>query len=1045
MNFDVSNFVSRRDILKGKEYPSRKVHYIGTNLVPNGQIHNFVVNSEHTSREYIVKVSIEGRQITDVDCTCPQFLATDSCKHVAAVFHKFQDQFLWNEDSTEEISENLLKQIKSVVRRTRSTLKKEVHIVPYLKYEEYRSYYRHNDVRYSYELRFKIGCDKLYMLGSKTRTFLERYHYGGTVSFGKNFVYSNADFYFNSEGKKLLTFIDAQYAKSYGYDAYLIPTDVNLKELFSIIDHIYVEKIGINRELPVIKGLPFHFKMVKQDDTYLLNLENAENEVQTLVSNYQFLIDDKAIYQLNDVETILAKSILEDENKTFSFPKKTIKELKDYLIPSIKNNVELDSSVDDIVITKTPSVQLFFDIFDSYIECKIQLDYDGTIVDYLKTKKTNVIRDLDFETQVYHDVLSYGFDENLCLYDIDSIGDFLENQINELASKYEIFTSQKLKETSLIKKVKGTTSFGIGQDNVLSYEFQLENVDVSELDDIFSSLQARKKYFRLKNGDILNLSDPSVQEIVDLKRELDLDRKTGEIPKFQALYLDSLKGRNHFIRTDSIFDQFVKNFKEYQNAPVSFSKEEEKLLRPYQKEGVKWLYNLYKCGLGGILADEMGLGKSLQTIIFIKRVLEEDSKAKILIVCPTALVYNWDNEFHKFCDSIKRSIFVGLKKDRRKKLGWFEGNVYITSYGLVREDLEIYQDMNFKVMIIDEAQNIKNPTVQLTKAVKSIHSDLKLALTGTPIENSIIELWSIFDYIMPGFLGNHSKFTEKYKIGDDFDHNTNVILEKLRNQVRPFILRRKKNEVLKDLPDKIENSIYIDLTDAEKKIYAALIQQTKEEIDELLKGGFSKNKILILSLLTRLRQVCINPKIVFENYEGSSSKIEHLLNVTKELISNGHKILLFTSFKTALYLVKEAFDQNQISNYVIDGSVSSKKRQDLVDRFNQDDTNVFLIMLKSGGTGLNLTSADVVIHLDLWWNPQAENQATDRAHRIGQKKTVEVIKLITKGTIEEKILKLQEKKKILSDKLIENDGDEYQSFQNLSVDDIRELLRYSNE
>ena len=216
-------------------------------------------------------------------------------------------------------------------------------------------------------------------------------------------------------------------------------------------------------------------------------------------------------------------------------------------------------------------------------------------------------------------------------------------------------------------------------------------------------------------------------------------------------------------------------------------------------------------------------------------------------------------------------------------------------------------------------------------------------------------------------------------------------------------------------------------------------------MEELLKGGFAKNKILILSLLTRLRQVCIDPKIAFENYKGSSSKIENLMNVVKELISNGHKILLFTSFKTALYLVKDAFSKNNISSYVIDGSVPSKQRQNLVNRFNQDDTNVFLIMLKSGGTGLNLTSADVVIHLDLWWNPQAENQATDRAHRIGQKKTVEVIKLITKGTIEEKILKLQEKKKILSDKLIENDGDEYRSFQNLSVEDIKELLRYNNE
>lgn len=1045
MNFDVSNFVSKRDIEKGQEFPSRKVHYIGTNLVPFGQVHNFVVNSEHTTRRYIVKVTIENNQISDVDCTCPQFLATDSCKHVAAVFYKFQDQFLLSEDSTEEISKNLLKQIKNIARHTNPAVKQEVHIVPYLKYEEYRSYYRNDIVRYSYELRFKIGCDKLYMLGSKTKTFLERYHYGGTISFGKNFSYSKENYYFDAEGKKLISFLDFQYSRLYGNDAYLIPIASNMEELFSIVDHIYVEKIGINRELPVVKGMPFQFKMIKKDDTYILNLENASDFIQTIVSDYHFLIDNQAVYQLTDAEALIAKSILEDENRTFSFSQKSLKEVKDYLIPNIKNNVELDSSIDDIIITKTPSVKLYFDILENYIECKIVFDYDGIEITYLKTKNSNVVRDSNFEMQVYQDILSYGFDDALRLYDVDLIGDFLDNKIDELSTQYEIFTSQKLKETNLIKKVTGTTSFGIGQNNVLNYEFQLENVNPDELDDIFSSLQARKKYFRLKNGNILNLTDPSVQEIVDLKQELDLDGESGEIPKFKALYLDSLKSRNRFIRTDSIFDQFVHTFQEYQNVAVSFTADEEKLLRPYQKEGVKWLYNLYKCGLGGILADEMGLGKSLQTIIFLKRVLEEDPKAKILIVCPTALVYNWDNEFHKFCDSMSRSVFTGMKKERRKKLSWYEGNVYITSYGLVREDLEIYQQMNFKVMVIDEAQNIKNPTVQLTKAVKSVHSELKLALTGTPVENSIIELWSIFDYIMPGFLGNHSKFTEKYKISDEFDDSTNLTLEKLRSQVRPFILRRKKNEVLKDLPDKIENNIYIELSDEEKKIYAALIKQTQDEMEELLKGGFAKNKILILSLLTRLRQVCIDPKIVFENYKGSSSKIENLMNVVKELISNGHKILLFTSFKTALYLVKDAFSKNNISSYVIDGSVPSKQRQNLVNRFNQDDTNVFLIMLKSGGTGLNLTSADVVIHLDLWWNPQAENQATDRAHRIGQKKTVEVIKLITKGTIEEKILKLQEKKKILSDKLIENDGDEYRSFQNLSVEDIKELLRYNNE
>ena len=234
--------------------------------------------------------------------------------------------------------------------------------------------------------------------------------------------------------------------------------------------------------------------------------------------------------------------------------------------------------------------------------------------------------------------------------------------------------------------------------------------------------------------------DPSIKELEELKEDLELDDEKGEIPKFRALYLDSLKNKNRFIKTNGLFDSFVNTFKEYKNAPVKFSKAEDKLLRPYQKDGVKWLYNLYKCGLGGILADEMGLGKSLQTIIFIKRVLEEDSNAKILIVCPTALVYNWDNEFTKFSNDIKRNIFVGNRSERQAKLKVYNGNVYITSYGLVREDLDIYKDMSFKVMVIDEAQNIKNPTAMLTKAVKSINSEVKLALTGTPIENSILEL-----------------------------------------------------------------------------------------------------------------------------------------------------------------------------------------------------------------------------------------------------------------------------------------------------------------
>ena len=408
-------------------------------------------------------------------------------------------------------------------------------------------------------------------------------------------------------------------------------------------------------------------------------------------------------------------------------------------------------------------------------------------------------------------------------------------------------------------------------------------------------------------------------------------------------------------------------------------------------------------------------------------------------------MYNWESEILKFASEISYHVFGEMKEKRHEELANFKGSIFITSYGLLREDLALYENKNFEVMIIDEAQNIKNPTAGITKAVKKINAKTKFALTGTPIENSIVELWSIFDFIMPGFLASLVKFQAKYKV-KDFDEDTNNLLANLKMQVKPFILRRKKKDVVKDLPDKIENTIYIDLNEEQKKIYAAEVKHANEEMNDLIRsGGFAKNKMIILSLLTSLRQICISPKIILKDYHGGSSKIENLLKIIKELVLNEHKILLFTSFKTALNLVKDALDNEGISNYTIAGDVPSMKRKMLVDAFNKDKTNVFLIMLKSGGTGLNLTSADVVIHLDLWWNPQAENQATDRTHRIGQTKNVEVIKLVCKGTIEEKILDLQTKKKILSDKIIESDMDDSEYLKTLTEQDIRALLAYENK
>ena len=593
--------------------------------------------------------------------------------------------------------------------------------------------------------------------------------------------------------------------------------------------------------------------------------------------------------------------------------------------------------------------------------------------------------------------------------------------------------------------------FGIGSDNILSFNFSLGDIPSEELVNVFKSIKNKKKYYKLKNGDILNLEDESLQELEDLSQELELTDEDiinghGSILKYRAIYLDSLKNTKYnIIKTDNLFDNLIKKFYAFKDSDLSLK--DLRQLRDYQITGVKWLYNLDKTGFGGILADEMGLGKTIQIIYYIKQMLEENSSFKFLIVVPTSLAYNWEHEFDEFAPEIKKVICVGNKDKRIKILNNLDdANVVITTYGILREDEDLYYNITFHGIIIDEAQNIKNNMAGITKVVKSMQGDVKFALTGTPLENSILELWSIFDFVMPGYLTSLTKFQSKYRI-KDFDEGSELLLKGLSHQINPFILRRKKKDVIKELPDKLINDIYIDLSDEQKKLYAAELERVKEEMAKIIASeGISKARFLILQVLMKLRQICIDPNIIYENYDGGSNKIDTLINIVGEYIANGHKILIFSSFKKALDEVSVRLKKEKIKYHMIDGAVSSKNRINMVDDFNSnEDVKVFLITLKAGGTGLNLASADVVIHLDLWWNPQAENQATDRAHRIGQKNTVEVIHLISKGTIEEKILELQNKKRMLSDKLIDGEIRDKNILSELTEEDIKNLLAYENK
>lgn len=1047
---NITAFVHTSDIVAGKTYDVSKISFLNKkeNYNENGKVTHYwyEVDDEEKPTYYDVMVSIENnKKILRTACDCKNFRSIRSCKHIAAVIlNNYEEMFGKMFINIPKISSSILEKF---ITSEENIIKKELTVNLIINVTERKSnyYYYYNSIECT--VKILIGDEKLYTLGNHASAFKSVYESGeGEVYFGKSFTYNPQKYYLSSDAETILkayynTFDDGGY--NYINTSSLKKFLNKLKNIKFVINNYEVD--GISEYFPIDTNL------IKKNETYELDfdLENIENLIE---KDYEYIFYKGKLYHLNAKEQELIEDLKQNELDKLIISKDKLDLFNKGLLKVVRKKLKIDSSVVDIVLPSIIKAKLYFDIRNEYIISNIVFNYDDKEIDYFN-KSNEILRDINFETSVLNDIGKYGFileKDKLILRDIEQEVEFLEIGLEQLTTKYEIFTTEKFKNIKIKKKTSVSSMFGIGQDNILNYNFNLGDINSSELVSIFDSIKDKKKYYRLKNGDIINLEDESLQELNNLTEELELTDEEiingkGSILKYRAIYLDSLKKTKYsIISTDNLFDNFIKNFYEYKDSNLSL--EDTSILRDYQLTGVKWLYNLAKTGFGGILADEMGLGKTIQVIYYIKQMLKDNPTSKFLIVVPTSLAYNWEHEFDSFASQIKKAICIGSKEKRKHILKDLNKiNVIITTYGLLREDEEIYENLNFNTMIIDEAQNIKNNHAGITKVVKSIKAETKFALTGTPLENSILELWSIFDFIMPGYLANLTKFQSKYKI-KDFDEDSEILIKGLSKQINPFILRRKKSDVVKELPEKLINDIYIDLKDEQKKLYVAELNRVKEEMDKIIKEeGMNKARFLILQLLTKLRQICIDPSIVYDNYTDGSNKIEQLENIVSEYTKNNHKVLIFSSFKTALNIVKEKLNNAKIKTYMIDGSVPAKTRIEMVDNFNEnDDIKVFLIMLKSGGTGLNLASADVVIHLDLWWNPQAENQATDRAHRIGQTNTVEVIHLITKGTIEEKILELQNKKRILSDKLIDGEIRDKNIISELTKEDIEKLLSYEN-
>ena len=642
-------------------------------------------------------------------------------------------------------------------------------------------------------------------------------------------------------------------------------------------------------------------------------------------------------------------------------------------------------------------------------------------------------------------------EKSLLVYSGDEgdIFTFLSQVIPKLQKYGDIYVTDSMKKLRVVPsasfQVGVSVSSGLLEMSMASNQFNKE-----ELAEIFSSYDRKKKYHRLKNGTFITFNEEQKQvmsAISDVMKNY-ADKKnpdTIKMPLFRALYLDELLAEKESVelKKNREYRKLIGKMRSYENGDYEVPQSLEAVLREYQRDGFYWIKTLKENGFGGILADDMGLGKTLQILAFL---LSEKEQGKVkdelrtLIVAPASLVYNWKKEVERFTPQLSVCVMAGTAHERKELIKNQTSNVdvWITSYDLLKRDIELYQDIVFANEIIDEAQYIKNQTTHAAKSVRLVNSSFRMALTGTPMENRLSELWSIFDYLMPGFLYGYTRFRSEIEtpIVSDKDEGA---MTRLRAMIHPFILRRLKKDVLKELPEKQEEIVTVALSGEQKKIYQAHSQRLKMFLEDQNDEDFAQNKLQILAELTKLRQLCCGPELLLENYKGENAKLETCIELITQAIAGGHKILLFSQFTSMLDLIGEELKKAKIDYYRIDGSVKKEARMEMVEQFQnpKNQVSVFCISLKAGGTGLNMTAADIVIHYDPWWNKAAQNQATDRAHRIGQKHAINVYQLIAEETIEQKICELQQVKEDLAEEVLSGEGISSTQF---NKDEIMNLL-----
>ena len=751
-------------------------------------------------------------------------------------------------------------------------------------------------------------------------------------------------------------------------------------------------------------------------------------------------------YELSQKLDPLVQSASPDGEIDIRIGRKNLGDFYRKALPGLREIAEVsepDEQEVQLYLPPVPRFVIYLDTLDGSVIARADVYYGNkghSLLELLCRSKMELDADpyraLEDEREVMETLLKYlpNFDEESWILFLPKdeilLFEFLDHGLDELTSMAEVRMTDRFRRLGLKKRVSFTLGVSV-ESNLLDLQVTSDELSNEELLAVLSGYQRKCRYVRLQGGNFLKLEDnETIAQLAALMETLQMTpeefvKGKMHIPAYRALYLDKMleQTRDVYSDRDSHFRKLIKDFKTVQDSDFAIPKAQKNILRKYQADGVRWLRTLDHYGFGGILADEMGLGKTIQIITLLQSVKEEEEEhGTALVICPASLVYNWAEEFARFAPDLNVKLVAGTKTARMRAIAEYElSDVLITSYDLLKRDVNAYAGKKFRFQVIDEAQYIKNQQTAAAKAVKLIDSKTRFALTGTPIENRLSELWSIFDYLMPGFLYTYSKFSADLEIpivknGDE----ANAL--RLRQMVTPFILRRQKKDVLKDLPEKLEEVRYAGMEEKQRKVYNAQVVRMSQDVNAADDQKLRQSKIEILAELTKIRQICCDPSLLFENYDGGSAKREACLDLVRSAIDGGHRMLIFSQFTTMLDLLSEDLKKEGIEYYTITGATPKEQRLKLVKIFNEGNIPVFLISLKAGGTGLNLTGADIVIHYDPWWNVAAQNQATDRAHRIGQEKMVTVYKLIVKNTIEEKILQMQEAKQKLADDILSGES-----------------------